>query len=249
MLEAVRLGVHERDWLGSEAAFDRVTTPHSVEHFFGGRAEVLMSVGRLSDAVEQYRDLIRFDPLASAPTFAFSLDCIGRHAEADMEAERMRRVGAAPYLVEYFGLLRAMVRDDVPTIEAQFRKYLAMDASYMPVHQPLIADLGNVERARRLLAQAFEDPFYQDSSHMTGLSQIAGFYGDHELALKCLVEAYVKRRGLTIVALWHPLIAGARRLPGFREIVRHLGLNDYWRKTGHWGDYARPLGADDFEMI
>jgi hypothetical protein len=29
--------------------------------------------------------------------------------------------------------------------------------------------------------------------------------------------------------------------------VRELGLVDYWRASGKWGDFARPVGTDDFE--
>jgi hypothetical protein len=29
--------------------------------------------------------------------------------------------------------------------------------------------------------------------------------------------------------------------------VRELGLADYWRASGNWSDFARPLGTDDFE--
>ena len=32
-------------------------------------------------------------------------------------------------------------------------------------------------------------------------------------------------------------------------VVRGVGLADHWRKTGRWGDFARPLGEDDFEML
>jgi hypothetical protein len=33
-----------------------------------------------------------------------------------------------------------------------------------------------------------------------------------------------------------------------KQLVRDLGLHDYWRKSGRWGDFARPVGNDDFEI-
>jgi hypothetical protein len=29
--------------------------------------------------------------------------------------------------------------------------------------------------------------------------------------------------------------------------VRDLGLADYFRSSGNWGDFCRPLAGDDFE--
>jgi len=38
-----------------------------------------------------------------------------------------------------------------------------------------------------------------------------------------------------------------RRLPGFKDLVQNVGLVDYWRSTGNWGDFCKPIGDDDFE--
>jgi hypothetical protein len=75
----------------------------------------------------------------------------------------------------------------------------------------------------------------------------ASYFGDHELAL----ESYrsVVRTGLFISTLvWRPVHRQMRQLPGFKEFVRDLGLDYYWRTTGNWGDFARPAGEDDFEI-
>jgi hypothetical protein len=40
-----------------------------------------------------------------------------------------------------------------------------------------------------------------------------------------------------------------RQLPAFKELAKELGLVRYWRTTGQWGDFARPLGDDDFECM
>jgi hypothetical protein len=53
--------------------------------------------------------------------------------------------------------------------------------------------------------------------------------------------------GIYLVSLWSPLMTEMRKLPGFKELVREVGLVTYWRTTGEWGEFARPKGADDFE--
>jgi hypothetical protein len=31
--------------------------------------------------------------------------------------------------------------------------------------------------------------------------------------------------------------------------LRDLGLVDYWRTSGNWGEFARPVGTEDFEVV
>jgi hypothetical protein len=68
----------------------------------------------------------------------------------------------------------------------------------------------------------------------------AAYHGDAELALKAL-PSYPNPQ-----AYWFEIRSGIRRLEEFKDIVRDLGLVDYWREFG-WGYYCRPIGNDDFE--
>jgi hypothetical protein len=54
---------------------------------------------------------------------------------------------------------------------------------------------------------------------------------------------------ITVGNIWFPVQQQTRRLPGFKALVRNLELANYWRKSGKWGDFARPVGADDFQII
>ena len=45
--------------------------------------------------------------------------------------------------------------------------------------------------------------------------------------------------------MWDPFLAPSWRQPGFKELVRDLGLVEYWRKYA-WPDMCRPQGDDDF---
>jgi hypothetical protein len=47
--------------------------------------------------------------------------------------------------------------------------------------------------------------------------------------------------------IWRPIFKGVRQLPGFKDFVRDLGLVDYWRTSGNWGDFCHPVGEEDFE--
>ncbi|HXZ69128.1 MAG TPA: hypothetical protein VEH07_11095, partial [Alphaproteobacteria bacterium] len=135
------------------------------------------------------------------------------------------------------------------TIKLQFKRYLALNDGYMPINEELLAKFDDEAAARAILRKAFDDPFYQNPSHLQGIAYFAAYFADDELALACLRRAFVEKRGITVPVIWHPLFAGVRKTEGFKQLVRDLGLYDYWRKSGHWGDFARSLGDDDFEII
>ena len=61
-------------------------------------------------------------------------------------------------------------------------------------------------------------------------------------------RAYLDLSGSYLVGMWFPFMREVRKLPDFKVLLRDLGIYDYWRKSGKWGDFARPLGADDFEV-
>lgn len=48
------------------------------------------------------------------------------------------------------------------------------------------------------------------------------------------------------VRFWRPVARDVRRLPGFKALVREMGLVDYWREYG-WPDLCHPVGSNDFE--
>ena len=142
-----------------------------------------------------------------------------------------------------------MAREGSQSIKIQFKRYLALNDGYIPIHNQVLEKFDNKKAVLALVRHAFDEPFYQNPSHMTGIAYLAAYFGDDELALACLRRAFVEKREITVVVIWHPLFASARKTEGFKQLVRDLGLTDYWRASGHWGDFARPLGDDDFEII
>ena len=52
---------------------------------------------------------------------------------------------------------------------------------------------------------------------------------------------------LLIGDIWSPFGAGVRTDPRFKEVVRVMGLDAYWRSSSHWSEFCKPVGADDFE--
>jgi TolB-like protein/DNA-binding winged helix-turn-helix (wHTH) protein len=80
----------------------------------------------------------------------------------------------------------------------------------------------------------------------TMLAPWAAYFGDDELALEMYRHEVPFATGNTIS---RPVFRGMRRLAGFKELVGDKGFVSYWRESGHWPDYCRPLGSDDFECF
>jgi hypothetical protein len=81
------------------------------------------------------------------------------------------------------------------------------------------------------------------------LSPVADALGDRDLALTALRSHVTRIRGETNT-WWTPWLlphSGVRADPRFKELVREAGLVDYWRQSGKWADFCRPVGEDDFE--
>ena len=84
-----------------------------------------------------------------------------------------------------------------------------------------------------------EYPFY--SSYTPSFTHLEyPFYSSYTLK-------NLQARQLLVIFSWRPIFRDMRKLPGFKDLMRDIGIVDYWRTTGHWGDFCRPVGEDDFE--
>jgi TolB-like protein len=81
-----------------------------------------------------------------------------------------------------------------------------------------------------------------------GMANWMAYFGDSAGALDILrSDPVFKGSGAYLaVFMWRPVMRDVRRLPGFKQLVRDMGLVDYWREFG-WPDLCKPVGSDDFE--
>jgi hypothetical protein len=75
----------------------------------------------------------------------------------------------------------------------------------------------------------------------------ADYFGDKDLTLAALHKELIDNREASTLLLWLPWKTDLRADSKFKDIVRELGLTDYWRSSGKWGDFCSPVGKDDFE--
>ncbi len=246
--------IRQRRWSEAEAAARAAIamSPPSDVNAAQTYAFFLVHVGRMAEAVEYLQRARRTDPLSLGISGAIqnALDMAGRHAEAEAEYYRSRDLSGGRAVWEFFALLRLWSRQDADpaAIEAQFRLFLRHENMPMALNRTLVDRLGDAEAARAAIRQAFEDPANQDPSRLAVIGIYADHFGDKDLALAA-IRRFLALGGPTIYLIWRPVRSGLRADPRFREIVRDLGIYDYWRASGEWSDFARPVGGDDFEII
>jgi TolB-like protein len=213
---------------------------------------VMLALGRAQQSAEMQRQEVRADPLSVGASFAlqYNLDAAGCLDDAEREYLRSMDLRANPAMTGWRACTRAMARADHARVRKIYVEEFGDDISFMPFRLKLIDVLDRPADALAVLREALDDPACGNAARLSTIANWAAYFGDNALALAALRKGLVdQKHGVALVDLWFPNLAGVRQEPGFKDILRDIGLVDHWRKTGNWGDFARPLGDDDFEMI
>jgi adenylate cyclase len=239
-------------WAEAEAAGAAAlaTAPASEIDAIQTFALAISAVGRGTESIKYIEHMRQIDPLSLWVSSAAQahLDMAGRRAEAQAEYERSRDLSGDREIVEFWTLFRVFARgDDKAAIHAQVQRLVAAETVTIPVLHDLPSVFDQPETMLVRLRRAHTDPACQDSTRQLKIAVWAGHFGDNELAVAAMRRFAIELKGARLAAMWIPTLTGARRTEGFKQIVRDLGLYDYWRTTGKWGDFAHPVGDDDFE--
>jgi len=113
------------------------------------------------------------------------------------------------------------------------------------INQVMHALLDKPEEAGSELRLFLPDPAYNNPMNQAGVAVWASYFGEHEIAFQIFKELLVSK-SFYIWPIWRPIHKGMRQLPGFKDLVREIGLVDYWRNSGKWGEFCHPVGDDDF---
>jgi TolB-like protein len=217
---------------------------------------LLLGVGRSRDALPILQAAQRADPLAEYPQvmLLINYDTLGKFAQAELQYRRAIAILPGDIYIKTTSLMRAMsVRD-----AAALRRALAtLDQRPLAgtgepiddnqIDQAMGSLLDNPSAALAQLHRWSNDPNVPSQPFMLWTqADWAAYFGDPELSLQ-LIRRIPRDSGIQMFSLWRPTEKNVRRLPGFKDFVRELGLFDYWRTGGKWGDFCRPLGQSDFE--
>ena len=241
------------NWLTAEQHFKKALSlapdDSRINNYYG---VFLGYVGRNREGAEYFQRVTRIEPLSLSASQALA---VGYEAAGELEAslqEIVRGQGLAgdPDVNNGPLLVIALNKGDRAMINEVFEKNIRADSviptRYQNLTRSMYSLLDDPEAATAELRRIFRDPAYHNSFVQMVIAFYASYFGDHALALEIFREMR-KANAFTMVEMWRPMHKPMRRLPGFKDLLRDMGLVDYWRSTGNWGEYCRPVGDDDFE--
>jgi tetratricopeptide (TPR) repeat protein len=238
----------DRDWRGAARCIadfrERQVSDWTV------LSHLLLALGRAAEAAEQQFRVRRADPLSFGASWGlqFHLDCAGRFEEAEAEYEKSKDLTGPHQPLHWLALTRAMALND-PALVSLRLELLADDTDLLPFGRELTNVLDVPAKGLSVLATAMAMPENQTPPRLDAIAHFGAYLKHSDIALKALRLGLVERRGSMVIDLWHPNFSRIRRDPRFKEIVRDIGLVEYWRGSGVWGDFAQPVDDADFELM
>jgi TolB-like protein len=245
--------MRQRNWIGALAAIEKAVelAPESESRANSAFALLLQDLGRTQEAIAQYGAAIKSDPLSLfvSTQLQWALTTIDRDAAAEAEYSRSRDLSGDRSGIEHAALQRACRHGlSSARFHEQMKRFLAHDSVHSVFESELAQLTGDPEAARKRLHRALADPACQDPLRQFRLSWWAAVFEDLDLAFAAMRRAFVDMRFVLPYAIWLPAYGTLRKDPRFKQLVRDMKIEETWRATGQWGDFARPLGAEDFEV-
>jgi TolB-like protein len=251
--QLLKLGtlVSEHKWSEADNLFTTISAgPDSgrLQQDPGSTTFYFVSTGRLKDAVRNLKKTTQVEPLSLVMSINLQifLTAAGENEAAQTEYERSQGLAGDHTRAGFRTLLRMLYQGAAPkSVQEQYRKQAEDQRPNVSFFKPVMDSLGEPEAARAILRQSLDNPANQDQASLMYIYQLADALDDKALALAALRRLVTEHR--FHVAIWVAPHSGMRADPEFKQILRETGLADYFRSSGNWGDYCKPVGKDDFE--
>lgn len=223
------------------------TGPYTLERAYP-LTNVLFAVGHIDETIDLVERVIRIEPLVMFPSRdqQWNLSAGRRFAEAATEYRRSREIEGSHTFPEYIAFLRTLALDgeNREELRATYERYrLGIDPAG---RAPFYGEFGRVLDDRAGMKALVRAVVEERRPQYENIYGIADALGESELALISLREQ-MSRPGQNFTRYWNPWIipySNVRTLPGFKTLLRDAGIVDYWRQSGRWGDFCKPVGTD-----
>ena len=241
LLAAGMVSMQNRDWAEAERRSRRAVElagPYDYDANFG-YAWFLMNVGRVGEAIPYEERAMRAEPLLMRPvTFLAALHEMRGELDkaetllatsADLDGHEQMRTEAL-FMIN----LAQQDRDGLRRLMLE-----RGDPPHPVLDDPQLALEELSERYADAEARGVYSPFLS-------VAIFASFLGDEELALAALRQLGPTQN---VHVLWRRTLREVRSSPKFADLVRDLGLADYWRASGDWGEFCRETTGGEFVVF
>lgn len=194
------------------------------------------------------KDLDPFD-LSIAENNQFQAHMIGRDDIAAAEYRRSLSIPGGPALGDIYAFLRAFKAGDRAGARERFKAVIDFLPARVAEFDAVYENFNDDARVREILNGARVNPANQDPTRLVMIAKLLAIYGDPAGAADALNRHYLKAGGTWWQELWMPEHAATRREAAFREIIREKGFERFFRESGKWNDFCRPVSATEFECF
>ncbi len=242
----------QRRWAEAEAAAAAALAgaPSSEVEAIWAFCILMSTLGQPEKAIPHAARAREMEPLSlrASTELQVQLDFSGHLAEAEAEYERSKALSGDRDVVESLAVFRALILGDTQA-PSRVKRYMGYDTSPVAGLEDLTKAFDHPETMIARLHVAAMSPANQDGRRQFKIALWSAWLGDTALGAAALRRYAIDLHFPRIGGIWAGGLRAIRRTAAFKEIVRDLGLVDYWRQSGKWGDFARPVGDGDFEII
>jgi TolB-like protein len=229
------------DWSRAHEEFERARALGVTEPYSAAYSTQLMAVGDFAGARDLLQAGLAVDPMndAAAGFLLAAYEMTGDHAARSAGYERGETLFGA-WLGDNLELLLRLGENDTEFLRGPVGRL----GVGQPIHRAAQPYIGASEAGLEAIRTAYADASNPSPVALMFMAAWTAYFGDPVFASH-LAEEAVGRQKSMIYYFWLPLFEDVRRVPEFKDVVRDLGLVDYWREYG-WPPFCRPLDGEDF---
>jgi Tfp pilus assembly protein PilF len=247
------------DWVNSEREYQRALelSPGEAETH-NQYAQMLMSVGHMSSALEHGNRACELDPLSWVPPSIVAVIHLsrGEFGQAHEFLARSEKLVTKPTGFQIVAkLLYALSTHDAALSQQTLAAMrLSPDVIANPADRKLLETAEQALRAFNADPRSIPDLRSASTdarrngaaaSYLT-FAAVAVAVNQPDVVLDVFEGELRSPYIFDLALIWVPVFQPLRTEPRFKELVKETNLPEYWRVAG-WGDFCRAKGANDFE--